>query len=265
MVAVARLQTTAATLPAGDEAMAARDVYVARYSNCFKGSSESNVHAERFMLADPGMARALDEVKDAKAHGTRARLVLYLTYQPCHHSGGHSRRGMGEHGTSCTELLCEYVRDVLAPIGVALEVRITYVYRAHWETGAYDPKYAPAVQAARQGLDLLAEAGVGLAACTLADWEWLVSLCEEPVQTAWRNQAHPLDTACREQRSRMDGFIARFLGSLRAKSTATPGEECAVQVCDTEAKGTGKHEEGSVKHGVKADPPAPSADLTELA
>ena len=58
------------------------------------------MHAEKFLLSDPKLSAALNGMPQAGG-----RLILYLTYQPCHHSGGHKKRGMGEHGTSCTELL----------------------------------------------------------------------------------------------------------------------------------------------------------------
>ena len=54
---------------------------------------------------------------------------------------------MGEHGTSCTELLAAHLREALRPAKVVLELRVAYLYRAHWQAGAYDPKYEPAVEA----------------------------------------------------------------------------------------------------------------------
>ena len=215
VVAVARVQRVGG---------AHEDVYVARYSNCFKGSSESNVHAEHFMLSDAGLAHAIQAATAGSRGGSggqrgqpaAVRLTVYLTYQPCHHSGGHSRRGMGEHGTSCTELLCSYLRDVLAPLGITLELKITYLYRAHWEAGAYDSKYAPAVEAARKGLRLLSEAGIACSACNGGDWEWLIGLCDETVREAWRDGEYPFGVAPRKQRLKMDSFIDSFLQRLGA-------------------------------------------------
>ena len=188
---------------------ATEELYVARYSNCWKGSSEANVHAEVFLLSDASLSRALESLPESGG-----RLTFYLTYQPCHHSGGHSKGNLGKHTTSCTELLCDHVRDVLTPRRVHLDLRIAYIYRAHWETGAYDPKYAPAVQAARDGLALLALHGVGLAALGPADWQWLVDQCDEYVRVAWREMKHPLGAAVREQRTKMDRFIADFLSTV---------------------------------------------------
>ena len=58
------------------------------------------------------------------------QLLLYLIYQPCHHSGGHKRQGMGQHGTSCTTLLLRHRRKVLMPRQVGLSLRLAYLYRA---------------------------------------------------------------------------------------------------------------------------------------
>ena len=170
-------------------------------------------------MSDPGLARALQEIQSSgHEDGTsgggsaiRRRLVLYLTYQPCHHSGGHNSNRMGEHGTSCTRLLCDYVRDVLAPAGVTLEIKIAYLYRAHWQVGSYDPKYAPAVRAAREGLEMLAGHGITLDAFWRADWEWLLRLCDEQVRKTLSAPVAPRDEAPWALRLKMDGFIASFL------------------------------------------------------
>jgi len=214
------------------------DIYVARYSNCFKGSSESNVHAEHFMLADPGLTHAIQGATAALRGGgsggqrdqpAAVRLTLYMTYQPCHHSGGHNRRGMGEHGTSCTELICKYLRDVLAPLGIALELKITYLYRAHWEAGAYDSKYAPAVEAARKGLRLLSDAGIACSACKSGDWEWLIGLCDETVREAWRDAEYPFGLAPTRQRIKMDSFIDSFLQRLDTGTRVTTADVATAE------------------------------------
>ena len=67
-------------------AQSGADLYVARYANCFRGRSEWNVHAEEFMLTDPQLLALL---RGADAGGDRAGILqLYMSYQPCHHSGG---------------------------------------------------------------------------------------------------------------------------------------------------------------------------------
>ena len=69
-------------------------LYVARYANCFRGRSELNVHAENFMLADPALAYWLSS--PSRAAAPAAELELFISYQPCHHSGGSLPIGEGE-------------------------------------------------------------------------------------------------------------------------------------------------------------------------
>ncbi len=73
------------------------DLYVARYANCFRGRSEWNMHAEEFMLSDPQLLELLRGSACAAGAGSdkgggvserAATLRLYMSYQPCHHSGG---------------------------------------------------------------------------------------------------------------------------------------------------------------------------------
>ena len=71
-----------------------------RYANCFRGNSDFNVHAEEFLLTDKAFHSLIDELKEeyveAHAEGQQVgavKLLLYMTYQPCHHSGGRVPRG----------------------------------------------------------------------------------------------------------------------------------------------------------------------------
>lgn len=81
---------------------AGAEVFTGRYHNCYRGHGTTNLHAERFLTSDAALDRALC----ALPRGGSA-LELYLTYQPCHNSGGHERSTMGTEYTSCTELLLE--------------------------------------------------------------------------------------------------------------------------------------------------------------
>ena len=152
------------------------------------------------------------------------RLVLYMTYQPCHHSGGHSRRSMGQHSTSCTELLIRHVRETLRSRAVHLELRIAYLYRAHWEKGSFDPKYAPAVDAARRGLQLLAKEGVQLSAFTPVDWQWLVTLCDDRTRRAWQERSPPFRDDVLAARERMDAFVKAAIEKHAAEPEAEDAE-----------------------------------------
>ena len=232
------------------------DVYVARYSNCFQGGTEANMHAEKFLLSDPKLSAALNGMPQAGG-----RLILYLTYQPCHHSGGHKKRGMGEHGTSCTELLLRFVADVLMPRRIILDIRLTYIYRAHWAQGGYDRKYEPAVMAARRGLELLAQQAphVELSALAPSDWDWLIGQCDEKVRSMWREGKHPLGEGAREARQKMDAFVADFLAGFGR--TRSDGDVAAAVEVEEEPNGRATIVcERCIVEDEQPDAPAPAAD-----
>ncbi|KAL3914274.1 MAG: hypothetical protein SGPRY_007680 [Prymnesium sp.] len=208
------------------------DAYVCRYHNCYQGSSEANVHAERFLCDDKVMQSAVESVRGG-------RLVLYLTYQPCHFSGGHSSQRMGGR-TSCTKLLLEYSEKQLAPHQVALEIRVAYIYRAHWKEGCYSPKYKTAVDSAIEGLKLLSShPGVSISALNDEDWKFLAHQCEEAVARGF-DAAAAGDTTVRtvakeeevrlaftpnvrKQRAALDRFIAASLQTICGRPGGNEG------------------------------------------
>ena len=111
--------------------------YVARYANCFRGKSESNVHAEEFLMRD-------DELLRLVRGGWARELRLYMTYQPCHHSGGRlpedaaqqrkvaAQRANQGHPTSCSVRLREFCERELRPRGTALELVVADLYKVMW-------------------------------------------------------------------------------------------------------------------------------------
>ena len=75
---------------------------------------------------------------------------IYLTYQPCHFSGGHYRKS----NNSCTESLIQYYNNVLKPYSISANIRFGYLYRAHWTES---PKYVIMIKNAQEGIKLLRE------------------------------------------------------------------------------------------------------------
>jgi len=181
VVLVARLQLAAVAGPGAWE-----DVYIARYHNCHR-RDDTRAHAESFLIADGRMSAAVAGLSSATR---RARLLCYSTYQPCHFSGGHSPTHIRTNPFSCTNLFLGYVRDVLAPAHVSLELAIAHVYRAHWLK--FPAKYAAPVASAREGISLLtAAAGVTLRAFRQSDWDALAALTDAEAQSALRVPAAP--------------------------------------------------------------------------
>lgn len=202
-------------------------LYVARYTNCYRGSTHDNVHAEQFALRDTALRATLDE---PRAHG--GTLTLFLTYQPCHHSSGHDRRHK-EHGTSCTRALIEFATTVLAPRAIELDVRVPNLYRAHWshfESQADRETYVPRARAARAGLVLLARtAHVRVGALDARDWAFLRSLCAAEVGARWAQSAAPFTSercACREA---MDAFVRAVLEHVESAAALEHPHAAAAQ------------------------------------
>jgi hypothetical protein len=179
-----------AKLALGEEVL-----YLARYTNCHLASRA--VHAEFFLVHDEALLRA------ARPGAT---LTVFMTYQPCHLSGGHSRRDR----RSCTLLLCRFYERALKPRGVALHLRVAYMYRAHWCVDTRSP-YHSAVTNAREGLRLLLATGIRVSA--VGDWEELIAHCTAQTREAYAAGAHPFDRVRR--RAELDAFIEATIEGVR--------------------------------------------------
>ena len=101
-------------------------------------------------------------------------LQLFMSFQPCHHSGGRvpnnklarevytsDAMGVGgagpTHKTSCSERLKEWYTNVLKPRGVELSLILADVYKATWEEELHPTEterkvYASKSSAAREGM-----------------------------------------------------------------------------------------------------------------
>jgi len=218
------------------------DVYVGRYSNCQRGGSEVNVHAEQFAMEDAALLAAIRELQypgpgpapvDPAPAG---RLWLYLSYQPCHHSSG-TDPDRAHLTPSCTRALLRFLQGHLAP-GVALSVVAHFVYRAHWavfEDEAQRRRMEPAVRMAREGLALLRNGGVGVCAPREEDWAFLRSLCEPSVEAAWRAGSPPFAEVRVDLRRRMDAFVGTVLAE-HAHEEGEGEEERGGQMTVTEER-----------------------------
>ncbi|KAG8461017.1 hypothetical protein KFE25_003586 [Diacronema lutheri] len=233
VAAVARLRGAAASAP---------PLHVARYTNCFRGSSRANVHAEQFLMQDARLLAALP----AAAGG---RLTIFLTYQPCHHSSGHDRAvtppadgaARHAHSTSCTTALLAFRARELEPRAIALDLRVPNLYRAHWVHFATDAErelYAPRVASARAGLLLLANAPrTTIRALDAPDWAFLISLCAPALVASWAAaeraaraggggvadadaESELFTPARRAARGALDHFVSRLLESVAERVRA---------------------------------------------
>jgi hypothetical protein len=231
---VARLQRRAAANPSRWE-----DVQVSRYHNCQRRDG-TRAHAETFLVADGRLRSSITSLSSGDGGHGAARLVLYMTYQPCHYSGGHTAAQMRGSVMSCSNLLLRFMRDVLSPARVALELVLAYVYRAHWQEGHFPPKYSPAVAAARDGIRLLAGAGgVSLRAFQPKDWQWLATLTDPRALLALRR--HGLFGAGGDGHRTMDAILAAHAteaGAAAAGATAADATEAEAADSDAAAGGS---------------------------
>lgn len=172
-----------------------------RYTNCWRGDSQHNLHAEDFVVRDTPYWQRAWQPGDT--------LTLYMTYQPCHYSSGGRRTSHRQHGKSCSVLLSQWAQSTLAPAGVTLRIRCAGIYRANWTTPALFKTPADAqvfherVTLARDGIRLVAPY---LRAMTWESWRFLMSYCHP--------QLHP-DTAVHPivqgQRRHFDQQLDEFL------------------------------------------------------
>lgn len=185
-----------------------RDTLVRIYSNCHRAAGPA-LHAENFVVLDAVLREQI------RSCGEGDILVLYLTYQPCHFSGGHDRT----RDTSCTETLVRFHAEELAPRGIQLMIKVCYLYRAHWLDMQ---SYSPMITNALEGLRLLRRSGVLLEAMCRRDWQFLVGLTVPQVRRAWEEARAPFEPWMLRERERMDDFIRGFLLRIVEAPRTTP-------------------------------------------
>ena len=115
-------------------------IYSKVYKNKIMESSQLARHAEMFFISDVKLREILD---------FNQVITLYLTYQPCHYSGGHYKPSTN----SCTEALCHFNEKILKYYDIKLKIRFAYLYRAHWVMS--NCKYSSMIQNANDGLKIL--------------------------------------------------------------------------------------------------------------
>ena len=165
------------------------------------------------MLADPQLLALLRGGSDAG--GDRARILrLYMSYQPCHHSGGRlpeaktpedarkqlelaARRKDQGHPTSCSERLRAFYEAEMREHAISLELVVADLYKAMWtedlmierapDDCVRSSTYCADAASARQGILLLVAnaPGVTMRATDENDWAYLATLCDPAVAEAY--------------------------------------------------------------------------------
>ena len=92
-------------------------------------------------------------------------IILYTQLQPCHHSGDDDTQS---DSRSCTERLLEWYEQEFQPRNITLSIECARLYKVMWQAETSDPEqtagsefsYHRSVQNARQGVQLIREAGI---------------------------------------------------------------------------------------------------------
>ena len=115
-------------LNAGDETL-----FLKQYTNISQGWTEKNIHVEEQFCSDPRLEQILDS--SLQATDVQVTMTVYMTYQPCHQSGG-GRNLQRLHRKSCTNVLLNFLDRVtgkqLTP-NFRLRLKLFGLYRVHWE------------------------------------------------------------------------------------------------------------------------------------
>jgi hypothetical protein len=129
----------------------------------------SAIHAEMFLIGDPMLRSKLEK---------NQVLTLYLTFQPCHFSGGHRKKSF----ISCTEALQQFYIKKLQVLNIQLVIKFAYIYRAHW---IHTPiRYIPMIENARSGLRIL-KTFADVKIIDESDYKILYNFCDAVNKDAW--------------------------------------------------------------------------------
>jgi hypothetical protein len=145
-------------------------LFLREFANVSRGGTEANLHVEDLMTTDAELHEAL------RARPGRKVVTLFITYQPCHHSGGH-RQLATLHRKSCSEKVRAWARDTLAPCDARLRIKCFNLYRVHWVDAAIfhdaddERLFGARAGLALEGLlGLLREPNIGVDVMAPEDW-----------------------------------------------------------------------------------------------
>ena len=194
-----------------------------------------------------------DEALLALVRGGRAReLQLYMSYQPCHHSGGRlpedaarkrkvaAQRANQGHPTSCSVRLRDFCMRELRSHGTELVLVVADLYKVMWtaermverapEAVVERSTYCADASSGLEGLRLLlAEAGISFRSMSATDWAFLIGLCDPSVQHAYAYAASPFTRVHTGLRSKLDAHISRFLESQKHAAMIADAQHRGLQ------------------------------------
>lgn len=158
------------------------------------------IHAEESMTEDSELLQFMNKA---------SLLKLYITYNPCHFSGGH--KGWCNR-KSCTLRLIRLSERFPC---VDMEIVVAYTYRAHWRISGCrclprstaPEKYAPNILKAQEGIFLLQKKGIFVRSFQPLDYDFLVCLMDENVKSVWKSRRDEI----LQKRAEIDAFVTQVL------------------------------------------------------
>lgn len=166
------------------------------YKNENVGDSSIARHAEMFFISDEQLRKELQP---------NQVITIFLTFQPCHYSGGHHKPS----NMSCTESLIYFNDKILKPLHICLKIRFAYLYRAHWKL--IENKYEEMVYNANVGLKLLLD-NFDVKVIDENDIHHLIPYFDENTKEMWNDSNY---VSIIQQRKPLQDFITNYLESTK--------------------------------------------------
>lgn len=169
------------------------------YKNKHLLFSNTARHAEMFFISDVEVRKVLKY---------NCSITLFLTYQPCHYSGGHDRT----NNISCTEALIHFSDKILRPLHCSLKIKFAYLYRAHWKDN--NPKYEIMIKNSNTGLKMLLES-FECEVMRYPDFEILKHHFNMQTMIEWQSGTY---TELISKRKSMESFLQKYIDDVRKEN-----------------------------------------------
>lgn len=182
------------------------DIIVKYFTNAYDREKKMMIHAEEIAMNDKDVLLYVPHCKN---------ITFYLTYNPCHFSGGHN----GSCNTkSCTLSLLKFQKKFAK---CHFEIVIAYTYRAHWMTQKCDckfdvapVKYEPNILKSQEGIYMLFQRGIQLRSFKEKDYDFLQCVMHPQMLMFYKMHRNYI-LQCRKQ---MDSFVESVLEKYKYES-----------------------------------------------
>ena len=193
------------------------DILVKYFTNIYDREKKMMIHAEELAINDEAILSSIPHCKN---------VIFYLTYNPCHFSGGHNGSC---NQRSCTLSLLQFQKKIAK---CYFEIVISYTYRAHWMTqrcgcnlDVAAGKYKPNILKSQEGIHLLFQRGIEMRSFHERDYDFLKCVMHSQMLTFYKmHRNHIL-----QYRKKMDAFVQSVLDKYKYGSQ----QLWTCQICST--------------------------------